>query len=83
MTSTNHFGEVFRMYLDSMKKNQKMSTCNQLDLETLGSQLIFFQKYPWTLVEFIVKYEDEPGSKSPDDSLFECICKLLENFFQF
>ena len=30
------FRGIYRMYPDSIKKNQSMSTCNQLDLETLG-----------------------------------------------
>ena len=31
-----------------MKKNLKMSTCNQLDLETLGSWLIMPKNFPAT-----------------------------------
>ena len=41
--------EEFRgIYLKLMKKNQKMSTCNQLDLATLGSQPVNAQKPPQT-----------------------------------
>ena len=31
------FRGICRIYLKLMKKNRKMSTCNRLDLETLGS----------------------------------------------
>ena len=36
---TEHFRGINRIYLKVMKKTQKVSTCNQLDLETLGYQL--------------------------------------------
>ena len=35
---TDHFRGIYRrIYSKGMKQNQKMSTCNRLDLESLGS----------------------------------------------
>ena len=46
---TCHFSGIYRIYLDLIKKiNQKLMICNQLDLETLGSQLISVQLSLWT-----------------------------------
>ena len=41
---------IQRQYLKSLKKNRKMSTCNRLDLETLGSQPIMPKNLPRTSV---------------------------------
>ena len=38
-----------RICLISLKKNQKITTCNRLDLETLGSLTDYDQTSPWTL----------------------------------
>ena len=38
MKITDHFIGIYRIYLNLIKKNQRMSTCNRLDLQTLGSQ---------------------------------------------
>ena len=46
--STNQFRGI---YLRIMKKNQKMSTCNQLDFETLGSQPIMSKSTRNTVCE--------------------------------
>ena len=45
---TAHFRGKYRIYLDLLKKIQKMSTCNQLDLETLGSSLVMLKFSPIT-----------------------------------
>ena len=37
---TDHFRGIYRIYLNLMKENWRMSTCSWLDLQTLGSQLI-------------------------------------------
>ena len=38
---TDHFRGIYRMHPNLMKENRRMSTCNQqLDLQTLGSQLV-------------------------------------------
>ena len=37
---TGHSRGIYKIYPNPIKKNQKMSTCNWLDLETLGSQPI-------------------------------------------
>ena len=34
---TNRFRRIYKIYLQIINKIQKMSTCNQLDLKTLGS----------------------------------------------
>jgi hypothetical protein len=46
------------MYLESIKKNRKTTTCDRLDLETLGSRLIM----PKNLLEHWnrLRVEDEP-----------------------
>jgi hypothetical protein len=36
----NHYREFYIIYPNLIKENRRMSTCNQLDLQTLGSQLI-------------------------------------------
>ena len=33
----NHFRRIYAIFLKSIKNNRKMSTCNQLELECLGS----------------------------------------------
>ena len=37
MKFTDHFRGTYRIYLKWTKQNRKMSTCNRLDLESLGS----------------------------------------------
>ena len=37
---TDHFRDIYRIYPNLMKEIQRMSTCNRLDLQTLGSQPI-------------------------------------------
>ena len=43
---TGHFRGIYNIYLNSRKKIQKMSTCNWLDLETLGYQLVMSKNIP-------------------------------------
>ena len=38
MKITDHFGGIYRTYPNLIKGNQRMSTFNRLDLQTLGSQ---------------------------------------------
>ena len=38
MKFTNHSRGIYRIYPNLTKENRRMSTCNQLDLQTLGSQ---------------------------------------------
>ena len=37
---TDHFRGIYRIYLQLMKKNRKLSTCNRSDLKTLGSWVL-------------------------------------------
>ena len=37
---TDHFRGIHRIYPNSVKENRRMSACNRLDLQTLGSQLV-------------------------------------------
>jgi hypothetical protein len=37
---TDHFRGIYRIYFNLIKENRRMSTCNRLDLQTLGSQPI-------------------------------------------
>ena len=43
---TNHFRRNDRIYPNLIKKNRRMSTCNRLDLQTLGSQPIMPKNLP-------------------------------------
>ena len=43
---TDHFREIYRMYPKLMKENRMMSTCDWLDLQTLGSQLVMPKNLP-------------------------------------
>jgi hypothetical protein len=43
---TDFFRETYGIYLKSIKKTQKITTCNRLDLETLGSSLNMFKNLP-------------------------------------
>ena len=45
---TDHFRGIYRIYLNLIKENRKMSTCNRLDLQTLGSQPIMPKNSPNT-----------------------------------
>ena len=35
---TNHFGGIYITFPNLIKENQRMSTCNWLDFQTLGTQ---------------------------------------------
>ena len=37
MRITSHFEIIYRIYFSLIKQSRKMSTCNRLDLESLGS----------------------------------------------
>ena len=54
---THHFRGIYRIYLSLVKKNQKITTCNRLDLETLGSffSLSMLKILPKTLLCPIIK----------------------------
>ena len=41
---TDYFRGVYRIYPNLMKENRRMSTCNRLDLQTLGSQPVMMSK---------------------------------------
>ena len=41
---TDHFRGIYRIYPNSVKDNWRMSTCNRLDLQTLGSQTVMMPK---------------------------------------
>jgi hypothetical protein len=43
---TYHLRGIWRIYLKLRKKKRTMSTCNQLDFETLGSQPIVPKNLP-------------------------------------
>jgi hypothetical protein len=43
---THHFRGIDSIYPNSMKENRRMSTCNRLDLHTLGSQPIMPKNLP-------------------------------------
>ena len=41
---TDHFRGIYKIYLNLMKQNWRMSTCNRLNLQTLGSQPVVMPK---------------------------------------
>ena len=41
----NHFKRIFKIYLTLIEDKRKISTCNWLDLETLGYRLILPKIY--------------------------------------
>ena len=41
---TDHFRDIYRIYTILIKENRRMSTCNRLDLQTLGSQPVIMPK---------------------------------------
>jgi hypothetical protein len=43
---TDHFKGIYKIYPNLMKENQRMSTCNRLDLQTLGSQPVMPKNLP-------------------------------------
>ena len=46
MKMIDHYRGMNKIYLDLIKENRRMSTCNQLDLQTLGSQPIMPKNLP-------------------------------------
>ena len=43
---TDRFRGIYRIYPNLIKENRRMSTCNQLDLQTLGSHPIMPKNLP-------------------------------------
>ena len=43
---TDHFRGIYKIYPNSMKQNRRMSTCNWLDLQILGSQPVMPKNLP-------------------------------------
>jgi hypothetical protein len=43
---TDHSRGIYRVYPKLIKENRRMSTCNRLDLQTLGSQLVMLKNLP-------------------------------------
>ena len=43
---TDHFRGIYKTYPNLIKENRRMSTCNRLDLQTLGSQPIMLKNLP-------------------------------------
>ena len=48
---TDHLRGIYGVHLKLIKKNRKITTCNWLDLETLGSQSIMQKNLPGHLVK--------------------------------
>ena len=48
---TDHFRGIYRIYPNIIKENRRISTCNRLDLQTLGSQLIMLKNLPDHCIE--------------------------------
>ena len=47
----DHFMKIYRIYLERIKQNRKMSTCNWLDVESLGSRLTMPKNFLDTAIE--------------------------------
>jgi hypothetical protein len=43
---TDRFRGIYRIYPDLIKENRRMSTCDRLDLQTLGSQPVMPKNLP-------------------------------------
>ena len=43
---TDHFRGIYRIYPNLIKENRRMSTCNRLDLQALGSQPVMPENLP-------------------------------------
>ena len=43
---TGHYRGIYRIYPNLIKENRRMSTCNRLDLQTLGSQPVVPKNLP-------------------------------------
>ena len=41
---TDHFRGIYRIHPNSVKENRRLSTCNRLDLQTLGSRPVMMPK---------------------------------------
>ena len=54
---TDHFREIYRIYPNLIKENQRVSTCNRLELQTLGS-LPLMPKVTFFFVYFCQDGED-------------------------
>jgi hypothetical protein len=46
MKITHHFRGIYRTYTNLIMENWRMSTCNPLDFQILGSQLIMPKNLP-------------------------------------
>ena len=43
---TDHVRGIYRIYFNLIKENWRMSTCNRLNLQTLGSQVVMLKNLP-------------------------------------
>jgi hypothetical protein len=68
---THHLGRIDGMYLKIMKRNRKVSTCNRLDLETLGSCPIMPKNSSWTLAGGAWRVQRKGG---PAGLLYKVLC---------
>ena len=48
---TNHLRGIYGIYPNLVKENRRMSTCNQLDSQTLGSQPVMPKNLPRSLFQ--------------------------------
>ena len=54
MRIAKHFRRIYGTYFKSIKKNRKITTCNRLDLETLGTRPIMPKDLPTLTTMFMV-----------------------------
>ena len=71
MKNTGHFRGIYRIYPNFIKENWRISTCDQLDLQTLGSQPIMSKNLPdhWLRVESTSFLLDTTHNTSPNPHL--------------
>ena len=67
---TDCFKGIYKAYPNLIKENQRMSTCNRLDLQTLGSQLVIMPK----------NLPDHCMGDSPEFSNFNRVFLKLDRF---
>jgi hypothetical protein len=76
MKITDHFRGIYRIYPNLIKENRRMSTCNRLDLQILGSQPIV----PKNLPDHCLQYIFNSGESS---SFFNIFLSVEVTWFYF
>ena len=60
MKIIDHFKGIYGIYPNLLKENGRMSTCNRLDLQTIGSQPFMPKNLPDIMINIFNQLEWEP-----------------------